>query len=74
MQKVTLTVNLNTIRLKYQILQKNCNAMQKIVKTRCKKFHVKIPYRYREIVKNNVSLTYDVNEHIYFKSDKIRLT
>jgi len=31
-----------------------------------KNFRLKMSYRYREIIKNkNVSLTYDVNDHVY---------
>jgi len=39
-----------------------------------KKIRLKIPLCYREIVKNkNISLSYDVNDHVYSKP-KIRLT
>jgi len=34
--------------------------------TRIKKFHLKIPYCYREIQKV-ISLSHDVNDHVYSK-------
>jgi len=39
------------------------------------KFRLKIPNRYREIVKKNekISLRYDVNDHVYTKSKSIQL-
>jgi len=38
------------------------------------KFRLKIPYRYREILKKEInSLNYDVNAHVYFKSNSVQL-
>jgi len=32
--------------------------------TQCKKFRLKFPYRYRDIVKNWIDFTYDVKDHV----------
>jgi len=37
------------------------------------KFHLKIPYSYRKIVKDFTQLQYDVNDRVYSKSKSIQL-
>jgi len=46
--------------------------IDKISKTQCNKIRLKILYRYRDIIKNeNISLTYDVNDHVYSRKKNL---